>query len=154
MGTHRSDKTAQALWSYFRSVIEWVQAVFPTKRSSMKGVGWGYLYNAHHTRDLDPDKLEERIAELIADEDVTKKSGVYEYVLTGKESLLSIRTFSKRDKEAAYERQRGKCAKCKKHFAFEEMQGDHIKPWSKGGHTVPENCQMLCADCNRRKSDV
>ena len=23
-----------------------------------------------------------------------------------------------------------------------------------GGKTVAENCQMLCADCNRRKSDV
>ena len=24
-------------------------------------------------------------------------------------------------------------------------------PWSKGGHTVPDNCQMLCRDCNLRK---
>jgi len=36
-------------------------------------------------------------------------------------------------------------------FAFEEMQADHITPWSKGGRTTAENCQMLCADCNRRK---
>ena len=41
-----------------------------------------------------------------------------------------------------------------KHFAIEEMQADHITPWSKGGKTVPENCQMLCADCNRRKSNI
>ena len=41
-----------------------------------------------------------------------------------------------------------------KHFAIEEMQADHIMPWAKGGKTVAENCQMLCADCNRRKSDV
>lgn len=27
----------------------------------------------------------------------------------------------------------------KSNFAFEEMRGDHIKPWSKGGKTVPEN---------------
>lgn len=38
--------------------------------------------------------------------------------------------------------------------AAEEMQADHITPWAKGGKTVAENCQMLCADCNRRKSDV
>lgn len=35
----------------------------------------------------------------------------------------------------------------------EEMQADHITPWSKGGRTVPENCQMLCRDCNLKKSD-
>ena len=26
------------------------------------------------------------------------------------------------------------------------MHADHITPWSKGGKTVPENCQMLCRD--------
>ena len=41
-----------------------------------------------------------------------------------------------------------------KRFAIEKMQADHITPWAKGGKTVAENCQMLCADCNRRKSDV
>ena len=31
---------------------------------------------------------------------------------------------------------------------------DHIYPWSKGGETVPENLQTLCAKCNIGKSDV
>lgn len=30
---------------------------------------------------------------------------------------------------------------------------DHIKPWSKGGETVPENLQTLCQVCNIGKSD-
>ena len=34
------------------------------------------------------------------------------------------------------------------------MQADHITPWAKGGKTTAENCQMLCADCNRCKSDA
>ena len=34
-----------------------------------------------------------------------------------------------------------------------EMDVDHITAWSKGGKTRPENLQMLCADCNARKSD-
>ena len=42
---------------------------------------------------------------------------------------------------------------CNQEFEFEEMQGDHIIPWAKGGKTVPENCQMLCTDCNLKKSD-
>ncbi|MCQ2460225.1 MAG: HNH endonuclease [Ruminococcus sp.] len=32
------------------------------------------------------------------------------------------------------------------------MHGDHIKPWHAGGKTVPENLQMLCRDCNLKKS--
>lgn len=55
--------------------------------------------------------------------------------------------------ETEDERQKGVCLYCGKHFEFEEMQADHITPWSKGGRTVPENCQMLCRDCNLKKSD-
>ena len=92
MAEHQHDPTAQALWSYFRSVIDWVQAVFPKKRREMKGLPWGLFYNEHHERrDLDPKVLEERVSELMADEDVQKKSGVYEYLLTGNEKALSIR---------------------------------------------------------------
>lgn len=76
-----------------------------------------------------------------------------EYLLTGKEKCLSIRSFDRRDKLSAYERQGHKCAICNQEFDFEEMQGDHIIPWAKGGKTVPENCQMLCTDCNLKKSD-
>lgn len=35
----------------------------------------------------------------------------------------------------------------------EDMQGDHIIPWSQGGRTVEDNCQMLCQRCNNDKSD-
>ena len=28
---------------------------------------------------------------------------------------------------------------------------DHIYPWSKGGRTIPENAQLLCSTCNKRK---
>ena len=53
----------------------------------------------------------------------------------------------------AYERQKGICPICRKHFEMEEMQSDHTKPWSKGGHTVASNCQMLCRRDNALKSD-
>ncbi len=33
-----------------------------------------------------------------------------------------------------------------------EMEADHITPWHEGGKTIPENCQMLCKEDNRRKS--
>lgn len=74
--------------------------------------------------------------------------------LRGNERCLNIRTFSDKMARTAYERQQGICSKYGKHYEIEEMQADHIKPWSKGGHTTAENCQMLCADCNRRKSNI
>ena len=87
---------------------------------------------------------------------MTRKGGIYEYLLSGgaRESALSIRKFTDSQKRAAYERQGGKCADCGKHCKFEEMHGDHKTPWSKGGHTVPDNLQMLCRTCNLRKSSL
>ena len=88
----------------------------------------------------------------MADEDVTNKKGIYSYVLTRDERYLNIRTFSDNQKREAYERQGGICANCGKHFEITEMEADHITPWHLGGKTISENCQMLCRDCNRRKS--
>lgn len=158
MGKHQQDKNATKLWQYFQQVIAWVKATFPEYRREMKGVTWGPLYNHFKNEEYDTDELEERIAELMIDDDVTRKAGIYPYVLDGNESHLSIRAFTDAMKRAAYERQKGKCPKCPKakqqKLEIGEMQADHIKPWSKGGKTIPENCVMLCADCNRRKSDV
>ena len=154
MSKRQNYNTAQELWSYFRSVIEWVQAIFPKVRREMKGLPWGLYYNKHGKRtDLNPVKLEKEIQRLMGDEDITRKSGIYEYLLTGDERLLSIRVFDRRDKIEAYERQGHKCNICGKEFEFEEMHGDHIIPWSKGGMTIPENCQMLCRDCNLKKTN-
>lgn len=130
------------------------KAVFPKYRKEMKGLPWGLYYNENGNRtDLDPKALEADVSRLMADEDVTKKAGVYEYLLTGKERCLSIRAFDERMKRASYERQGGVCPYCKQHFELSEMHADHIIPWSKGGTTTADNCQMLCRDCNLKKSD-
>ena len=102
--------------------------------------------------------MEKEAKRLHEDEDVQKKKGIYEYLLSRDHDafafrLLNLRAFSEKDKQAAYSRQDHKCAICGREFKYEEMAGDHIKPWSKGGHTTPDNCQMLCRDCNSRKSD-
>lgn len=44
-----------------------------------------------------------------------------------------------------------RCVKCGRSPATTyglELHVDHIKPWSKGGLTVPENLRSLCRDCN------
>lgn len=101
---------------------------------------------------LDPAALDTKITALMADKEVTKNSGIYEYLLTGKEKYLSLRQFDEEDARTVYEQQQGICPICGQHFDFEKMHADHIKPWHAGGKTVPENLQMLCRDCNLKKS--
>lgn len=152
MSKHQHDKDAKALWNYFHAVIDWVKTVFTNYRKEMKGVAFGALYNELKGKKFDTKKLEKEIAELMEDEDVTNKKGIYSYVLARKEKLLNIRAFSEKEKREAYERQKGVCPLCKKKYKIEEMEADHIKPWHEGGKTIPENCKMLCKDDNRTKS--
>lgn len=155
MSQHQHDTNCNELWLYFQTVINWVRVTFPQYRGRlMKGLDWGIYYNKYGTGKYDPKKLEARIVELLDDEDVSNQKGIYEYLLDGQERHLNIRAFSSKMARTAYERQKGICPKCGKHFEIGEMQADHITPWSKGGKTIAENCQMLCADCNRRKSDM
>jgi len=154
MSVHQHDVNANELWLYFQSVINWVKVIFPKYRKEMKGIEWGYYYNEYKDAKFDSAKLEERVKELMMDEDVTSKKGIYEYLLDGKEKHLNIRSFSPNQKREAYERQAGICANCKEHFEINEMEADHIDPWHLGGHTTADNCQMLCRECNRRKSGI
>ena len=154
MARHQHDEDANELWEYFQQVIAWVRRTFVYYRKEMATVNWGQLYNQFHTEELDPEALEKEIQKLMQDEDVTKKSGIYPYVLTRQEKYLSIRAFTDKMKREAYERQQGVCPRCGKQFAFEEMEADHITPWHLGGKTIAENCQMLCKECNRRKGGV
>lgn len=153
MSAHQHDATAIQLWNYYQSAISWVKATFPKKRTRfMKGVEWGLLYNDHKDTVHDPAALEAEVARLILDDDVTAKKGIYPYVLTRKEKYLSIRAFSDAQRQAAYERQAGICAVCGQHFELSQMEADHITPWHADGKTTADNCQMLCRECNRRKS--
>ena len=152
MATHQHDQNAGALWNYFQSVITWITTTFTHKRKFMKGVEWGLLYNKYKDIVFDTQAIEEETAKLIADDDVTKKSGIYPYILTGEERYLSIRAFTDSVKQKVYECQNGICAKCELKFDITEMEANHITPWHEGGKTIEENCQMLCKDCNRRKT--
>ena len=37
--------------------------------------------------------------------------------------------------------------------SIKECHFDHIHPFAKGGKSIIENCQLLCADCNLKKTD-
>ena len=154
MAEHQHNPNANELTFYFRAVIDWVVNTFTKYRKEMKGLEWGVLYNQFKDQIFDTAELETEIAKLMAADDVTSKKGIYPYVLTRQEKYLSVRAFDNRMKRTAYEKQKGICKKCGKHFELEQMEADHITPWSQGGKTLAENCQMLCRDCNRKKSDI
>lgn len=158
MAQHKSDADADELWQYFQDVIHWAEKIFPNYFPDMKGLDWCHLYNEYHSRNYNSSVMGAEVKRLHEDEEVQKPKGIYEFLLCRDTDpfagrLLNLRAFDKRDKMAAYSRQDGKCAACGKPFAFEEMEGDHIKPWSKGGQTTPDNCQMLCKPCNGKKTD-
>lgn len=153
MANHQHDEDANALWVYFQSVINWVKMIFPNYRKEMKGLPWGLYYNKYQQNSYNSSRLEEEIKELMKDEDVTKKSGIYEYLLSREEKYLNLRMFPESVKAQVLETQEHKCKKCSKDITWEDAEADHITPWSEGGTTDVVNCQILCKHCNRTKSN-
>ncbi len=152
MANHQHSQNANELWLYFKSVIDWVAVTFTKKRKLMKSVNWGKLYNEYKDKSFDTAEIEKETEKLILDDDVSNKKGIYFYILTRNEKYLSIRAFTDSMKQKVYEKQKGFCVKCGKHFEISEMEADHITPWHEGGKTNEGNCQMLCKKCNREKS--
>lgn len=155
MAIHQHDPNANELWLYFQNVVNWIKVIFPNWRKDMRGLEWGILYNKYKANRYDSDALERKIRELIEDDEVENKKGVYEFLLSGEtnQTVLNLRAFKENITIKVYERQKGICPKCNsEQYEFEEMEADHIVPWNKGGETVEENCQMLCMHHNRTKS--
>ena len=152
MGINQHKENATELWNYFTDIINWIEKTFIKYRPDMKGLPWGEFYNEYKDDELNSEEIEKRISELYEDIELKNTKGIYQFILTGDSKYLSLRTFEPHVKKAIYEKQDGKCKHCGKEFPLSQMHADHIKPWSLGGKTVPENCQVLCQSCNARKS--
>jgi len=61
---------------------------------------------------------------------------------------LGFEFIPKKVKEEVLARDNWQCVMCGKK---EDLQFDHIIPYSKGGSNTAENLQILCASCNRKK---
>ena len=153
MAEHQHDPNANNLWSYFQNVLNWAITNFNMKkfRKIMKGLDWAKYYDIFHEQTLDVKGIEQKISELVGDDEIQKQQGIIPYVLTGDEHYLDLRAFPDKIKLAVWEMQQHKCAVCGNEFDIALMEGDHITPWKDGGRTTIENCQMLCRECNRRK---
>lgn len=171
MSAHRNDKNINELKAYFNAVIDWVSAVFTDVLPEMRGLEWGRLYETYHGKNYDPKKLLAAVQNLAADDYVTNRKGIFEYLLGGStdKKLLAVRVFDDKTKRVAYNKQtqgaqaRGKsnCPLCAvgenankgRIYKLDEMDADHVSAWSKAGDSSAKNCQMLCITHNRAKGN-
>lgn len=155
MSKHQNDEDADELWQHYQDIINWVKKLFPNYRKDMKNIDWGTLYTKYKNEKYNSAQLEKRYIELINDEELEGKDtkGIYLYLITNEEKYLNLRAFTDKQKLIVFEEQGRICPKCEKEFSIEQMEGDHIIPWSKGGKTTQENLQMLCKKCNGIKSN-
>jgi len=171
MSTHRHENNITELKTYFNAVIEWADTVFLEIDSKMQGLEWGRLYETYHTKSYNPADVSNKVKDLLSDDAVHKKSGIFEYVLGGciDTKLLEVRIFDDKTKKEVHTRQTAEaknkgisnCPLCaientankSKIWELKEMDADHITAWSKGGATDAANCQMLCKTHNRAKGN-
>ena len=171
MSTRRNDNNINELKTYFNSVIDWVSTVYVDVHPEMKGLEWGRLYEEHHGKSYDPKKMSKDVTELLADDFVKSRKGIFEFLLGGSvdTKLLDVRVFDTPVKRATYAKQtqaaedqgESNCPLCavghsankSRIYKFDEMDADHIAAWSKGGKSSAKNCQMLCITHNRAKGN-
>ena len=171
MAKHRANGDISELVNHFDSVIDWIGSVFDYTDKEVRGLDWGRLYDEYHHNSYNKDEVTKRVEELMADEQVTDKRGIFEYILSKetKPELLNIRVFDDSTKRSVYQIQKkyaeehgtsncplcaaGNNANAKKIWAYKDMDADHVAAWSKGGSTAIENCEMLCKTHNRAKGN-
>lgn len=171
MSAHRNDSSVDELKNYFDTVLDWVATVFTDVMPEMKGLEWGRLYEQHHGKSYDPKEISDAVNKLAADDEVTNRRGIFEYVLGGSTDtkLLNVRVFDEKVKKATYAKQtqaaqatgESNCPLCaighdankSRIYEFKEMDADHVSAWSKAGDSTAKNCQMLCVTHNRAKGN-
>ena len=171
MSKHRQAKNIDEIKTYFNTVIDWVDSKFDDVYDEMQGLNWGELYERFHSLPLNHSELSAKVYELMHDDYVGNRGGVFEYVLGGCQDtkLLNVRLFDKPTMRKVYQEQTDKakaegvsnCPYCaighdanrQRIWKLDEMDADHVTAWSKGGSTDIENCQMLCKTHNRAKGN-
>jgi len=155
MSAHQHDEDCSELWQYFQDIINWAKKLFPTVRKDLKGINWGKMYAEYKDNTYNHNKLEKHYKEIINNPDFEGKNmrGVYMFLITNDAKHLQYRAFNQKQRQIAYDLQGGKCALTGEKLPLKDMEADHIIPFSKGGETTQENCQMLSMKANRSKSN-
>lgn len=171
MSKHRKDTNINEIKTYFNTVIDWVDSKFDDVYDEMQGLNWGELYERFHNQAYNHSELSAKVYELMHDDFITNRRGIFEYVLGGCKDtkLLNVRLFDKPTMRKVYDQQTSQakaegvsnCPLCaighdtnrQRIWKIEEMDADHVAAWSKGGSTDISNCQMLCKTHNRAKGN-
>lgn len=147
---------------YFKNIEDvWIKLGRQPKYDEMQKPLSKYCGGAYEYRFGTYRKALERFIEYINKEktsQVGKEPIVEDEVITpGKESVIKHKTkrnISNRLKVQVLMRDGNKCRLCGVIVTGENIHYDHIKAWSKGGETVLENLQVLCAEHNLAKGNL
>jgi len=63
------------------------------------------------------------------------------------------RQFSQTVKNYVWDKQDGRCLRCKEQLKLSSTHFDHITAWEDGGKSDVSNCQALCANCHGVKTN-
>lgn len=153
MSEHQYKETASALWMNYTNIVVWAKTLFPKSNEKLMTLtDWGGLYKEHGHKSFNPEKLAERVSKLILDKEIGSMKGIYSYLISGEEKYLNLRGFDLEQKAQMYEIQKGKCYDCEEEFHIDDMEGEHIKPWSQDGKTDLDNGCMVCLPCHKERT--
>ena len=109
MALHQFDPNANKLWAYFVSIITWIRSTFVKYRREMKGLDWGEMFDKYGDGVYDTAALEKQIHDLMEDDEIMKKSGIYRYVLSAVLLQVAVGGYGK----GAFCNFKGYCVLCK-----------------------------------------
>lgn len=122
-----------------------------------------YYNSLFHNKEKIVEDLLEKIEDISLDQmgggtkydgmrHIQKRIDIVNQVITNYINIDS-RRFDINLREKALMNQNWQCALCATKISLDTSHADHIKPYSKGGKTTIDNLQMLCPNCNLRKSN-
>ncbi len=144
-------------------ILKWSKETFAPESKDyydwMKKVKWAEVFYENEKKKAEDkvavkyEDIPKRIKELSAMPGIDKNEGIPMFLVTGEEKYLNSRSFNKKDIINKWKEQDKKCASCGEAKDEDQIAGDHIVSWSKGGRTEYENLQVLCKRCNSSKSN-
>ena len=113
------------------------------------------LYQAEYNEFFTDEELLLRIKEKVYKEDkrfeqLKKQVELYESYDINESEKRKREPIPEEVRNEVWRRDQGRCVIC---GSQENLEFDHIIPFSKGGSSTARNIQLLCQNCNRHKSD-